>query len=107
MPCFVKVIIPLAVAIALLSGGYGRVYAFLIAGVTGLVEGVTGLVGAYAVSVSAMLLPWAMTSAAGAMFYVISHEIIPETHRYGNQNEATIGLMIGLVTMLFLDVTLS
>ena len=44
--------------------------------------------------------------AAGAMLYVISHEIIPETHRSGHQNKATLGLSIGLVLMLFLDVWL-
>ena len=44
--------------------------------------------------------------AAGAMLYVISHEIIPETHRSGHQNKATLGLAIGLVIMLFLDVWL-
>ena len=97
----------LAVAIALISGGYGRGYAFAVASLTGLVEAAAGLLGAYAVSVSALLLPWAMTFAAGAMLYVISHEIIPETHQHGYQQEATLGLMVGLVTMLFLDVTLS
>jgi ZIP family zinc transporter len=45
-----------------------------------------------------------MTFAAGAMVYVISHEIIPETHRHGFENDATIGLTIGLVVMMFLDV---
>lgn len=44
--------------------------------------------------------------AAGAMIYVISHEIIPETHRNGHQNKATLGLAVGLVVMLFLDVWL-
>ena len=44
--------------------------------------------------------------AAGAMLYVISHEIIPETHRSGHQKKATLGLSIGLVLMLFLDVSL-
>jgi ZIP family zinc transporter len=94
----------LAVALALLSGGYSRTYAFLVAGLTGMVEPVTGLLGAYAVSLSQVVLPWAMTFAAGAMIYVISHEIIPETHRNGFQKEATIAIMIGLVVMLFLDV---
>jgi ZIP family zinc transporter len=94
----------LAVAMALLSCGYSRVYAFLVASLTGLVEPVTGLMGAYAVSLSQSLLPWGMTFAAGAMIYVISHEIIPETHRHGFQDQATIGLMAGLAAMMFLDV---
>jgi ZIP family zinc transporter len=94
----------LAVALALLSCGYQKGYAFAVASLTGLVEPVAGLVGAYAVSLSQLMLPWALTFAAGAMVYVISHEIIPETHRHGFENEATLGLTIGLVAMMFLDV---
>ncbi len=94
----------LAVAVALLSSGYSRVSAFLIASLTGMVEPVAGLAGAYAVSLSQLVLPWALTFAAGAMLYVISHEIIPETHRHGYENEATFGLTLGLVIMMFLDV---
>jgi len=52
------------------------------------------------------LLPWGLGFAAGAMIYVISSEIIPETHRKGHEQSATAGLMIGLVVMMFLDVTL-
>jgi ZIP family zinc transporter len=87
----------LAVALALLSCGYTKGYSFAVASLTGLVEPVAGLLGAYAVSLSQLVLPWALTFAAGAMVYVISHEIIPETHRHGFENEATLGLTIGLV----------
>ncbi len=52
------------------------------------------------------LLPWGLTFAAGAMLYIISHEIIPETHRHGHQNVATAGLTVGLIVMMVLDVTL-
>ncbi len=96
----------LAVAVALLGEGYGRVRAFAVAGATGLVEPLGGLVGAGAVSLSEALLPWGLAFAAGAMLYVISHEIIPETHRRGHQRRATAGLAAGLAIMLFLDVTL-
>ena len=96
----------LAVAVALMGEGYGRVRAFAIAALTGLVEPLGGLVGAAAVSISEPILPWGLTFAAGAMLYVISHEIIPETHRRGFQNEATAGLTVGLCLMLFLDVWL-
>jgi ZIP family zinc transporter len=94
----------LAVALALASIGYTRGQAFAVAALTGLVEPLTGLGGAYAVSLSRLLLPWAMAFAAGAMIYVISHEIIPETHRHGSQKVATIGLMVGLATMMLLDI---
>jgi len=96
----------LAVAVALTGEGYSRLRAFTIASLTGLVEPIGGLLGAAAVSVSEPLLPWGLVFAAGAMLYVISHEIIPETHRRGFQNEATAGLLFGLVLMLFLDVWL-
>ena len=96
----------LAVAVALLGEGYSRLRAVSIAGATGLVEPVGGLLGAGIVSLSQPLLPWGLAFAAGAMLYDISHEIIPETHRRGHQNRATLGLAIGLAIMLFLDVTL-
>ena len=97
----------LAVAIALLGEGYGRFKSFGIAALTGLIEPVGGLLGATLISFSEPFLPWGLAFAAGAMLYVISHEIIPETHRSGHQNQATFGLAIGLVVMLFLDVWLS
>ncbi len=96
----------LAVAVALVGEGYTRPYAFVIAFLSGLVEPVGGLLGAAAVSLSEVLLPWGLAFAAGAMIYVISHEIIPETHRRGHEKQATAGLTIGLVVMMFLDVVL-
>ena len=96
----------LAVAIALMGEGYSRWRAFGIATLTGLIEPLGGLFGAGVVTLSQMLLPWGLAFAAGAMLYVISHEIIPETHRSGHQNKATLGLALGLVIMLFLDVWL-
>ncbi|MBV1903935.1 MAG: ZIP family metal transporter [Marinosulfonomonas sp.] len=94
----------LAVALALQSEGYGKMYAFLVAAATGLVEPIAGLAGVIAVSASQILLPWGLTFAAGAMIYVISNEIIPETHRHGHHKAATTGLIVGVVVMLFLDV---
>ena len=96
----------LAVAVALLGEGYGRWRAWSIAGLTGLVEPLGGIIGAGIITLSQPLLPWGLAFAAGAMLYVISHEIIPETHRSGHQDRATLGLAIGLVLMLFLDVWL-
>ena len=96
----------LAVAIALVGEGYSRFRAFGVAALTGLVEPIGGAVGAALISYSEHFLPWGLAFAAGAMLYVISHEIIPETHRSGYQNKATLGLAIGLVVMLFLDVWL-
>ncbi|HMB48570.1 MAG TPA: ZIP family metal transporter, partial [Afifellaceae bacterium] len=96
----------LAVAVALLGERYSVWKAFSIAALTGMVEPVTGFLGAAIIVVAEPLLPWGLGFAAGAMLYVISHEIIPETHRSGHQNQATAGLAVGLVVMLFLDVWL-
>lgn len=97
----------LAVAAALIAVGYTKWRAFKVASLTGLVEPIGGAIGAGTVSFSEVILPWGLAFAAGAMIYVISHEIIPETHRRGFQTEATTGLTIGLVVMLFLDAWLA
>lgn len=96
----------LAVAVALIGQGYSRKRAFFVTFLTGMVEPLGGVLGAGAISVSAGLLPWGLTFSAGAMLYIISHEILPETHRNGHQNRATLGLMFGLILMMILDVTL-
>ena len=96
----------LAVAFSLLTIGYSRMNAFLIAGATGLFEPVMGFVGVAIVTVFLPILPVALGFAAGAMLFVISHEIIPETHRRGHENWATGGFTIGLLTMLSLDILL-
>ncbi len=96
----------LAVAVSLLGEGYSKLRAWGIAALTGMVEPIGGLIGSGIITLSEPLLPWGLAFAAGAMLYVISHEIIPETHRSGHQNKATLGLSVGLVLMLFLDVWL-
>ena len=97
----------LAVGVALISIGLSRGKAVLWALASGLVEPVAGLIGVVAVAAVAGLLPWALGFAAGAMIYVVAAEIIPHTHRTEpSTGEATIGLMIGLALMMFLDVAL-
>lgn len=96
----------LAVSLALLALNYSRFKAFLIGALTGLVEPIGGLLGGIFVGLTEWLLPWGLLLSAGAMIYVISHEIIPETHREGEHSKASGGLMVGLVIMLFLDVWL-
>lgn len=96
----------LAVAAALIGDGFSRGRAFWIAALTGFVEPIGGLVGALAVSLSDTLLPWGFSFAAGAMLFVISGEIIPETHREGIEQPATFALVFGFIVMMLLDVTL-
>jgi ZIP family zinc transporter len=73
---------------------------------SGLVEIPLALFGAWAVQIARPILPYAMGFAAGAMLYVISSEIIPETHRNGYTRIATGSLMLGAMLMLYLDVSL-
>ncbi len=96
----------LAVAAALLASGSTRGRAVWIALLTGLVEPVGGVLGAASVSLAEGLLPWGLSFAAGAMLFVISGEIIPETHRPGVEKRATFSLVLGFVLMMVLDVTL-
>lgn len=96
----------MAVALALHGLGHPPRRAATVALLTGLVEPVGGILGAGAVAISAAVLPWGMGVAAGAMLWVISNEIIPETHRKGHEDLATLGLMAGLAVMLLLDVSL-
>ena len=96
----------LAVAAAVATLGYSRLFAAWIALASGLVEPVGGLFGVSLAAVSAELLPWGLGFAAGAMIYVVATEIIPETQRSGMATRASGGLMVGLVAMMFLDVSL-
>jgi ZIP family zinc transporter len=96
----------LAVALAMLTLDYTRGQAALIGLATGLVEPIGGLIGAGAIAISGALLPWGLGFAAGAMLFVISHEIIPESHRNGRETSATIGLFGGFVLMMLFDTTL-
>lgn len=96
----------LVVAVALLAAGYSRMFAVLIGMASGLVEPLGAVLGAAVVGHSVMLLPWGLGFAAGAMLFVISHEIIPESHRKGHEAFATSGLMIGFVLMMLLDTAL-
>ncbi|MBA1159318.1 ZIP family metal transporter [Microvirga sp. Marseille-Q2068] len=94
----------LAVAGSLLTLGYSRLASVALALGTGLVEPLGGLLGVTAVTFAGPILPWGMGFSAGAMLFVISHEIIPETHRRGHERLATGGFMLGLPTMMILDV---
>jgi ZIP family zinc transporter len=93
----------LAVALPLVGLGYNKWRAVGIATLTGLVEPVGGLLGITMVTVFQPILPIAMGFAAGAMLFVISEEIIPETHSNGRSRYATFALMIGFIIMMVLD----
>jgi ZIP family zinc transporter len=94
------------VAVALLAAGYQRAFAVALGMLSGLVEPLGAVLGAAVVGWSEPLLPWGLGFAAGAMLFVISHEIIPESHRKGHEAFATGGLMLGFVLMMVLDTAL-
>jgi ZIP family zinc transporter len=96
----------LAVALALVAVGYSRAIAFAVALATGLIEPMAGLFGAVMVGGAQWLLPWGLAFAAGAMLFVISHEVIPESHRRGHETPATTGILAGFVVMMMLDTAL-
>lgn len=93
----------LVVALALRSAGYGRPMAVGLGILSGLLEPVAAVAGAAVVTVAGGLLPLGMALAAGAMLYVIAHEVIPESQRDGHARTATAALMAGFVAMMVLD----
>lgn len=97
----------LVVAVGLRASGYGPWTAVGLASATGLVELVGGCVGGASLAISTDLLPWALAFAAGAMLYVISDEIIPESHRPGMEERATASLFGGLALFLLLNAAIA
>lgn len=96
----------LVIALALQGVGYRRGVAVGLGALSGFVEPLGAVLGAAVVVTSAALLPWGLAFAAGAMLFVISHEIIPESHRQGHEGHATMGLILGFVLMMVLDTAL-
>lgn len=90
----------------MLAAGIRPRKTFLCALATGLVEVVGTLLGYFAVSVASAVLPFALAFAGGTMLYVISDEMIPETHAHGSQRGATYALLVGFCVMLISDVLL-
>jgi len=97
----------LVVAAALRRVGYSRVKSVSLGAASGLIEPLAAVLGAGVIGISVMLLPWGLAFSAGAMLYIISHEIIPESHRAGHETYATGGFMLGFVMMMVLDTALS
>ncbi len=87
----------------MIAAGMSGGRTFIIALITGVVEVVGTLLGYFAVSVSTAILPFALAFAGGTMLYVISDEMIPETHAHGNERGATYSLLLGFCVMLAFD----
>ena len=87
----------------MLSLGISYKKTFLIAAITGVVEIIGTLIGYFTVSVSYALLPFALSFAGGTMLYVVSDEMLSETHADGHQRGATYALLVGFCVMLITD----
>ena len=90
----------------MLAAGVSPARTLVCALITGLVEVVGALLGFFAVSIASAILPFALAFAGGTMLYVISDEMIPETHAHGEQRGATYALLVGFCVMLISDVLL-
>jgi len=90
----------------MLAAGVKPGKTFVIAMLTGLVEVIGTLIGYFSVSIASAVLPFALAFAGGTMLYVISDEMIPETHAHGNERGATYALLVGFVLMLVVDTLL-
>ena len=90
----------------MLAAGVSPKKTFISAMITGLVEVVGTLIGYFAVSVASAVLPFALAFAGGTMLYVISDEMIPETHAHGSERGATYALLVGFCVMLITDILL-
>ena len=87
----------------MIAAGMSRGRTFVIALMTGVVEIVGTFIGFFAASASEAILPFALAFAGGTMLYVISDEMIPETHAHGNERAATYALLVGFAGMLAFD----
>ena len=90
----------------MLAAGISPARTFICAMITGLVEVLGTFIGYFAVSVSTAILPFALAFAGGTMLYVISDEMIPETHAHGSERGATYALLVGFCLMLVFDIVL-
>ncbi len=87
----------------MLASGMKPMRTFVIALMTGIVEVLGTFIGYFAVSISNAILPFALAFAGGTMLYVISDEMIPETHAHGSERGATYTLLAGFSVMLIFD----
>lgn len=87
----------------LIIAGVPKIRVFVIACFTGIVEIIGTMIGFGAVSIATTILPFALAFAGGTMIYVVSDEMIPETHSHGYERQATYALLFGFMTMILMD----
>ena len=87
----------------LILAGVPKLRVLFIACFTGVIEVIGTMIGYFAVSIATVILPFALAFAGGTMLYVISDEMIPETHSHGYERQATYALLFGFMTMILMD----
>ncbi|XP_017069260.1 zinc transporter ZIP11 [Drosophila eugracilis] len=97
----------LAVSLPLHAAGFSVKRALWYGQLSGMVEPIFGVLGAVAVTFANLILPYALSFAAGAMIYIVSDDILPEAHASGNGTIATWGTVSGFLIMMCLEVALS
>ena len=88
----------------MIASGISKKRTFIIACSTGVIEVIGTFIGYFSTAISTAILPFALAFAGGTMLYVISNEMIPETHSHGNERFATYSLLVGFALMLVLNV---
>lgn len=95
-----------ALSMPIRAAGSSRWRAFNIGQLSAIVEPIAAVIGAVTVISIVAILPYALAFAAGAMIFVVVEELIPESQTNGNNDSATLALMVGFVIMMILDVAL-
>lgn len=95
-----------ALSIPIRADGKSRIKAFYWGSMSAIVEPIGAVMGAALVLWMMVIIPYALAFAAGAMIFVVTEELIPESQTNGNTDVATLGLMVGFVVMMVMDVAL-
>lgn len=96
-----------AISLPLKEEGFSSKKAFLYGTLSGVVEPISGILGVFLIGSLISVMPWLLSFAAGAMIYVVAEELIPEANKTEHSNLGTIGVMIGFVIMMTLDIALA
>lgn len=95
-----------AISLPLHKEGLSKIKAFIYGAASAVVEPIAGVLGVILASNIVGIMPWMLAFAAGAMIYVVAEELIPEAHSEKHSHSGTIGVMLGFLMMMILDVAL-
>ena len=95
------------ISMPLIGEGYSKPKAFLLGGMSGIVEPIAAIITILLIGVIEPVLPYLLSFAAGAMIYVVVEELIPESNSGAHSNIATIGFALGFALMMVLDIALA